>query len=121
MKKFLFFIILSITIGSAYSQQIDSIYFHLYTDSLKKGQNNYINVDGKLANGHWLPLTSKELILSCEDATFSGNEIIIPNDFSKKKVAIKAALRSNPSIVIERTIWIKQVPDPPLKNKDRRY
>ena len=47
-----------------FSQKIDSISFHLYTDSLKKGQHNYINVDGKLSNGHWQPLTSKEIQFS---------------------------------------------------------
>ncbi len=38
------------------AQNIDSIYFHLYTDSLKKEVHNYINVDGLLQNGRYLPL-----------------------------------------------------------------
>ena len=72
------------------AQQVDSIYFHLYTDSLKKGQHNYINVDGKLANGNWMPLTSKEIQFSCAQASFEGNELVIPMDFKPEKVTVKA-------------------------------
>lgn len=111
MKKYLLFI-LSVAFASTLSaQKVDSIYFHLYTDSLKKDQHNYINVDGKLSNGRWLPLTSKEIIFSCAEANFEGNELIIPVDFKPEKVTVKAVLRSNPSMVIERTIWIKKKPD----------
>lgn len=93
------------------AQKIDSIYFHLYTDSLKKGQHNYINVDGKTTEGKWLPLTAKEVNLSCKDAIFQGNELILPNDFKKEKVTVIAVLKSNQSVQIERTIWIKTIPD----------
>ena len=100
------------------AQTVDSIYFHLYTDSLKKGQHNYINVDGKLNNGRWQPMTSKEVEFTCPTARFEGNELIIPVDFTGEKVTIKAMLRSNPSIIIERTIWIKTGPDPPLPRQE---
>lgn len=96
---------------SLFSQKVDSIYFHLYTDSLKKGQHNYINVDGKLSNGRWLPLSSKEILFSCAEAKFEGNELIIPTDFKEEKVTVKAVLRSNPKMIIEKTIWIKKKPD----------
>ena len=48
------------------AQQIESIEFHLYTDSLKKGVYNYINIDGKMSDGSWRPLntTSKSLRIS---------------------------------------------------------
>lgn len=100
------------------AQPVDSIYFHLYTDSLKKGQHNYINVDGKLSNGRWQPMTAKEVEFSCTAARFEGNELIIPVDFAEEKVTIKAILKSNRSIIIERTIWIKTVPDPPLPRQE---
>jgi hypothetical protein len=121
MKKLLLFIILSAAISSVSGQKVDSIYFHLYTDSLKKGQNNYINVDGKLSDGRWVPLTSKEIIFFSESLSFSGNEVIIPENFKERAVKIKATLRSSPFLSIEKTIWIKQLPDPPLKSKERRY
>jgi len=94
------------------AQKVDSIYFHLYTDSLKKGTHNYINVDGKLSNGTWKPLTSKEIQFSSSACTFSGNELIIPADFKEEKITLKAVLRSNLSITIEKIIWIKRKPDP---------
>lgn len=114
MKKFLLFIVLFASATTLFSQKVDSIYFHLYTDSLKKGQHNYINVDGKLSNGRWMPLTSKEIRFSCATATFEGNELVIPEDFKELNVTVKAVLKSNPAVSIERTIWIKQKPDPDL-------
>ncbi|RYY59906.1 MAG: hypothetical protein EOO05_11775 [Chitinophagaceae bacterium] len=96
------------------TQQIDSLFFNLYTDSLKKGTHNYINVDAKMSNGRWLPMTSRELVFSSSVFQFSGNELIIPADCTEEKVDVKAVLRSNPSVAIERRIWIKQLPDPEL-------
>lgn len=111
MKKILLLTLLMTPALAVFSQKVDSIFFHLYTDSLKKGQHNYINVDGKLSNGRWLPLTSKELTFTCAEATFSGNELIIPPDFKPEKVTVKAVLKTDASVSIERTIWIKQKPD----------
>lgn len=99
------------------AQQVDSIYFHLYTDSLKKGQHNYINVDGKLSNGSWLPLTAKQILFTSSEGTFNGNELFIPDHFKPEKVTVKAVLRSNPAVWKEVTIWIKQLPDPFLPNR----
>lgn len=114
MKKVLLLIVLIAVATSLFSQKVDSIYFHLYTDSLKKGQHNYINVDGKLSNGRWLPLTEKEILFSCPEAKFEGNELIIPADFKEEKVTVKAILKSNQLVVIEKTIWIKKKPDDEL-------
>jgi len=111
MKKVLPFIIITLSVSPLFAQKVDSIYFHLYTDSLKKGQHNYINVDGKLSNGRWLPLTAKDVSFSCPEARFEGNELIIPADFNEDKVTVRAGLKSNPLIIIERTIWIKKKPD----------
>jgi hypothetical protein len=125
MKKIVLLLLLAMSASGIFAQKVDSIYFHLYTDSLKKGQHNYINVDGKLSNGRWLPLTSKEILFTClpagqagSSASFEGNELIIPPDFSHEKVTVKAVLKSNPSVWIEKTIWIKQKPDPMLPTRD---
>lgn len=96
----------------AHAQKVDSIYFHLYTDSLKKGTHNYINVDGKLSNGRWLPLSEKEIKFSSSIGTFEGNDLILPSDPGEEKVIVKAVLRSNTNIWKEITIWIKKKPDP---------
>lgn len=114
MKQLALILFLSAGVVKADAQKIDSIYFHLYTDSLKKGTHNYINVDGKLSDGTWLPLTSKEVEFSSSACNFSGNELIVPANFREEKITVKAVLRSNPSLVIEKTIWIKTMPDPRL-------
>jgi hypothetical protein len=114
MKRNLLLTILLIVAHGLKAQKVESIFFHLYTDSLKKGQHNYINVDGKLSNGHWQPLTSKDIEFTCSEASFEGTELIIPENFKPEKVTIKASLKSNPAIVIEKTIWIKTKPDPEL-------
>ena len=91
------------------AQQVDSIYFHLYTDSLKKGVHNYINVDGKLSNGQWRPLTDKEIAFSASSGRFEGNSLILDTSFKEEKVTVKAVLKSNPAINREVTIYIKKV------------
>jgi hypothetical protein len=118
VQKNLLLLLCLIIAGSVSAQKIDSIYFHLYTDSLKKGQHNYINVDGKTADGKWLPLSSKQLTFSCAEATFEGNELIIPFDFQPQKVTVKVVLKSDPATTKQVTIWIKQLPDPPLPTRD---
>lgn len=104
--------------ASLKAQRVDSIYFHLYTDSLKKGTHNYINVDGKLSDGRWQPLTAKEITFSSSDYTFNGNELILPADCAVEKVTVKAVLKTNPAVWKETTIWIKKNPDPDLPTKD---
>jgi hypothetical protein len=114
VKKILPLFILSIIAISLKAQKVDSIYFHLYTDSLKKGTYNYINVDGKMSDGSWRPLTSKEIEFSSSLCEFSGNELVVPFDFKQEKITVKAVLKSNPAIRLERTIWIKKLPDPQI-------
>ena len=112
MRKILFICIILFAALLVKAQKIDSIYFHLYTDSLKKGVHNYINVDGKLSNGKWMPLTSKEILFISSHGVFEGNDLIIPVDFKEEKVTVKAVFRSNNNTWKEITIWIKKLPDP---------
>jgi hypothetical protein len=114
VKKIIFSLAFVLVIIIVKAQKIDSIYFHLYTDSLKKGTYNYINVDGKLSNGSWKPLTAREIEFSSSDCRFSDNELVIPADFKNEKITIKAVLKSNPSVSIEKTVWIKKKPDPEI-------
>jgi hypothetical protein len=111
-------VMLFLCIGFSFAmkaQKIDSIYVHLYTDSLKKGTYNYINIDGKLSNGRYLPLDTSQLTFTCSDGKFYGNSLFLPADFSKPKVHIKAVLKSDPEIYKEFEIYIKMSPDPELK------
>ena len=93
------------------AQKIDSIFFHLYTDSLKKGTHNYINVDGKTSDGKWRPLTAKDLSFTTSYGTFEGTELVLPDNPSVDKLTIKATLKSDPKLWKEITIWIKKKPD----------
>jgi len=86
---------------------VDSIFFHPYTDSLKKGTYNYINVDGKLSDGRWLPMTAKEITLTSSAGVFSGNSLFIDSSFKEAKVTIKAVLKENPMVWKELTLYIK--------------
>ncbi len=119
MHKFLLLVLVSVLGKSAFAQKVDSIYFHLYTDSLKKGTHNYINVDAKLSNGRWQPLTAKDLTLTTDYGHFSGNDLVLPENPTVKKVTVKAVLKSNEGLWLERTIWIKTIPNPDvLPNND---
>lgn len=96
------------------AQQVDSIAFHLYTDSLKKGTHNYINVDGLQSNGRWLPLSDKQVDFSSTGGHFSGNDLVLSADFAAEKVTITATLKTNKQIKVSTTVWIKKLPDPEL-------
>ena len=102
----------------AKAQKIDSIYINLYTDSLKKGTYNYINVDGLLSNGHYMPLDSTQLIFTSSAGKFYGNSLLIGRDFKDEKVLIKVVLRSKPSLCKEFEMYIKKKPDGELKTLD---
>ena len=65
-----------------------------------------------------MPLSAKDIEFSCSDAKFEGNELIIPENFKKEKVTVKAVLISNPAVWLEKTIWIKTRPDPELPTRD---
>ncbi len=95
----------------AKAQKIDSIFVNLYTDSLKKGTYNYINVDGLLPNGKYMPLDSTQIIFWASEGKFSGNSLWLDKDFKHEKVFIKVVLRKNPSISKEFTVYIKKKPD----------
>jgi len=118
MKRCLLFLLFTALLANVQAQQVDSIYFHLYTDSLKKGTHNYINVDGKLSDGRWMPLTAKELQLTSNYGRFEGNDLVLPALPVVDKVTVKAVLISNPALWRETTIWIKTLPDPELPGKD---
>jgi hypothetical protein len=110
LKKYLLFIFVLVSV-SVKAQQVDSIYINLYTDSLKKGTYNYINIDGLLSNGKYLPLDSTHIIFTASAGKFYGNSLFIDKNFTADKVNIKAVLRNNPAIYKEFTIYIKLKPD----------
>ena len=111
MKQIFLPIILILSTFLSNAQKIDSISFHLYTDSLKKGTHNYINVDGKTSDGKWKPLTAKDITFTTSYGTFEGTELVLPDNPTVEKIIIKAILKTNPKLWKEVTIWIKRKPD----------
>jgi GH43 family beta-xylosidase len=97
---------------SAKAQKIDSLFLHLYTDSLKRGTFNYINLDGKTVDGNWFPLTAKELNFSATYGIFEGNSLYIDSTFKGEKITITASLKANPSIRKVFTLYIKKLENP---------
>ena len=110
MKKYLLILFL-FAFSASKAQKIDSIYVNLYTDSLKKGTYNYINIDGRLSNGKYLPLDSTHLIFTSSYGKFYGNSLLIDKDCKEEKVNISVTLRKDPSLHKEFVLYIKKKED----------
>jgi hypothetical protein len=108
LKRSVIILLTTLFALKASAQKIDSIYFNLYTDSLKKGTYNYINVEGRYTDGHYLPLGEKELKFSASGGSFTGNSLYIDTSFREEKVTVRAVLLSNPSLTREITVYIKK-------------
>lgn len=111
LKQFILLVTTLCIFKIAGAQKIDSLYVNLYTDSLKKGTFNYINIDGRLSNGRYLPLDSTHLIFTASAGKFSGNSLWLENDFATEKVTIKVVLRKEPSVFKQFEMYIKTRPD----------
>ncbi len=110
MKSILLFLFISLSHAS-FAQKLDSIYFNLYTDSLKKGTHNYINVEGKYKNGRILPVDNSEVIFEADSAKFVGNSLWLPLDFKPKFVKVWVSIKTIPQKKIQIIIPIKQKKD----------
>lgn len=111
MLKLILFLFALPAATAIHSQKIDSIYFHLYTDSLKKGTYNYINVDGKLSNGRYLPLNDKQVKFESNTGHWDGNNLIIDSSYKADSVVIRATLIERPNLFKAITIYIKKSTD----------
>ena len=117
MKK-LVIILIVLSAFTARAQKVDSIYFNLYTDSLKKGVHNYINVDGKLTNGTYKPLMSNEVAFTSSAGRWDGNSLIVDSAYKQDSVVITASLKEHPEVKKNVTIYLKKiVTEPPLKTE----
>lgn len=100
------------------AQKVDSISFNLYTDSLKKGVYNYINVDGKLTDGTFLPLMSDQVMFRSSAGKWDGNSLIIDSVYNQNFVQITATLKERPEVRKSVTVYIKKIEtEPPLKTE----
>src|SRR5215217_3008870 len=118
MRRFLLLLTIALSLKAS-AQKVEDIYFHLYTDSLKKGFYNYINVDGKCADGTWMPLDTTQVRLTANTGTFKGNDLFIDSSYKGETITVKAVLKSNPALSKEIEIYIrKRGFDEPLKTND---
>jgi hypothetical protein len=109
MRKLIFLLIVITTSFAVKAQKVESIYFNLYVDSLKKGVYNYINVDGKLSSGSFLPLMADEILFSSSSGKWEGNSLIINISSKVDSVVISASLKSHPEVKKTVTIYVKKV------------
>ena len=116
----IFFTILSLAFSANINaQKIDSIYFNLYTDSLKKGVYNYINVDGKTSAGTFVPLMADEVEFTSNIGRWDGNSLIIDSSVTAEKILITACLKNQQQTKKSIAIYIKKVETPPdLKTEE---
>lgn len=122
MKKVpgILFILLAVGFSSK-AQKVDSIYFNLYTDSLKKGSlhYNYINVDGKLSNGSYVPLDTTHVRFTASVGKMTGNVLTLDSLLKDEYVTITATLIAEPAIKKEVRIYIKKIlTEEPLRSAE---
>jgi hypothetical protein len=110
-------LIIQFSFTAVNAQKVDSIYVHLYTDSLKKGTYNYINIDGLLSNGKYLPLDSTQLNFTCSHGRFIGNSLWIEPDCKEEKITIQVILKRNPALRKDFVMYIKKKDDGALKTE----
>ena len=119
MRRYLFLILLAAASQSTHAQKLDSIYFNLYTDSLKKGFYNYINVDGKFSNGNWMPLDTSTIVFTANTGHFKGNDLFIDSSYTADSVLVKAIVKADPRLWKQVVIYIrKRGFDEPLKTDE---
>ena len=108
MRKLFLLVCVASWAATASAQQLDSIFFNLYTDSLKRGTYNYINVEGKFSDGTYLPLGEKELKFSSSKGSFAGNSLFVDSAITDDKIRVRVEVRKNPRLWREIDIYIKK-------------
>lgn len=117
--RYCVFTLLLLFLGrSSIAQKIESIHVNLYTDSLKKGFYNYINIDGKDSEGNWHPLDTTHIAFVSNGGFFKGNDLFIDSSYSADTVLVKVFLKNNPHIKKEVTIYIRKRPFTELLRTD---
>jgi len=109
MKYISILLILVLSMVRARSQQVDTLYFNLYTDSLKKGTYNYINVEGRLSNGKIIPLDSSQVVFTSSNGQFLGNSLWLDPNTKSDKIEVVARLRDDPHKRITILIYVKRL------------
>ncbi|MBX2930438.1 MAG: hypothetical protein KF781_00670 [Chitinophagaceae bacterium] len=119
MRKVILFIVIVCFYNAVSAQAIQAIFFNLYTDSLKKEVHNYINVEGKLTNGQYIPLDSTTIQFSSNYGKWIGNNLIIDTNYKKDSVVITAVLKQKKNIFTSITVYLKKNNTPPILKSEK--
>ena len=107
-KKIPTLLLLACMANTAKSQDIQEFFFNLYTDSLKIGTFNYINVDALLKNGRYLPLDQKTVLFESSAGSWEGNSLFLDTSFKADSVVVRASLKKDLQQTKTITIYIKK-------------
>lgn len=107
MKLIIFSLLFAGFAQKSLAQKIDSIFVNLYTDSLKKGTYNYINVDARMSDGTYQPLDSNQLVFKSDGGQFFGNSLWVDAGFKPAKVTITIYRKDNATLVSRFDMYIK--------------
>ncbi len=104
----------------SFAQKIESIFFNLYTDSLKKEVFNYINIDAKLSNGKFMPLDSTHIKFTSNYGNWQGNNLLIDSTYKKDSIIVYATLKTDVSIQKSITIYFKKNTQYPILKTEKQ-
>lgn len=104
----------------SFAQKIESIFFNLYTDSLKKEVFNYINIDAKLSNGKFMPLDSTLIKFTSNYGKWQGNNLLIDSTYKKDSIIVYATLKTDVSIQKSITIYLKKNTQYPILKTEKQ-
>jgi D-alanyl-D-alanine carboxypeptidase len=116
MIRFLLLMVFLLLITSSQqlrAQSPDSIFFNLYTDSLKKGAWNYINVEGRITHGKIVPLSARSIVLKASTGKVEDMSVWLDWNTTADTVVVEVSLKTNPAVTAKTIIWIKKY-DPQL-------
>ena len=92
---------------------VESLRFHLFTDSLKRDNPFDLNVVGRFSSGKLLPLdTSMVRFTSTGGGTLSAGRLTVAgSDTVTRFIHVTARLRSSPAVSDSVTVPVKIIPD----------
>lgn len=91
---------------------LTGIRFRQYTDSLKRGEYFYVNVEGIYSSGRIFPLDTARVRFAVRGAELHGQDILLDrNDFTTKEIYVDAVYRLNSDMKISTAIPVKQGPE----------
>lgn len=111
LSKLIFTLITMFIVCASNGQSIVDIRFNLYADSVKNTIDNYINVEARLSNGRYIPLTANEINFSSDYGFWRGNSLVLSKVKNVDAVNITAQLKSDTSKKITTTVYIQKYPD----------